>query len=70
MLRRSIQCALPGIAQGAMKGHGSEDPPLRLKRREISSREMRGMVQRSHIRRPTHSRERMRKKKVGLLRSK
>jgi len=59
MFRRSIHCALVGIAQGAVKRHGSEDPPLRLKRREIS-----------HIRRPTHSRERMRKKKVGLLRSK
>ncbi len=42
MLRRSIQCALVGMAQGAMKRHGSEDPPLRLKRRKISSREMRG----------------------------
>jgi hypothetical protein len=37
--------------------------------REISSRQMRGMGRRSHIRRPTHSQERMRGR-IGLLRSK
>ena len=31
MLRRSIQCALVGIAQGAKKRHGSEDPPLQIR---------------------------------------
>ncbi len=41
MLRRSIQCALVGIAQGAKKRHGSEDPPLRLKRRDFIPRNAR-----------------------------